>query len=71
MKKKILIEGMTCHNCVHHVSEALKELDGIATVDVNLEGKYAIVDLIDDLSENVIKEAIDEVGYKVVGIQEA
>ena len=27
MKKKILIEGMSCKNCVAHVTEALEELN--------------------------------------------
>ena len=27
MKKKILIEGMSCEHCVGHVKEALEELD--------------------------------------------
>lgn len=61
---------MTCQNCVRHATEALNELDGVKSADVNLEGKYAIVELTEDVTDNIIKEAIDEVGYEVVGIQE-
>ena len=41
MKKKILIEGMSCEHCVAHVKDALEGIDGVASVLVNLEGKYA------------------------------
>ena len=29
MKKKILIEGMSCNKCVGHVKEALEDLEGV------------------------------------------
>ncbi|OLS01979.1 copper chaperone CopZ [Tissierella creatinophila DSM 6911] len=71
MKKKILIEGMSCGHCVKHVSEALSELNGVSNVDVNLEAKTALFDATSDVQDKDIKFAIDEVGYEVVGIQEA
>ena len=56
MKKKILIEGMSCKNCVAHVTEALEELNDATGIEVNLEGKYAVVinSTIDDLNLNKI-----------------
>ena len=44
MKKKILIEGMSCNKCVGHVKAALEDLDGVTSVEVSLEGKNAIVE---------------------------
>ena len=44
MKKKILIEGMSCKNCVAHVTEALEELNDATGIEVNLEGNYAVVE---------------------------
>ena len=67
MKKKILIEGMNCKNCVAHVKNALEELAGVSEVEVNLEGKYALVDTIE--SDDVLKDTIEEEGYDVVGIE--
>lgn len=69
MKKKILIEGMSCGHCVNHVREALSELKGVASVDVNLDGKYAILDAKNDVKDEEIKFAIDDAGYEVVGIE--
>lgn len=68
MKKKILIEGMSCNHCVSHVKEALEALEGVSQVDVNLEGKYAIIET--NVVDNVVlKEAIEEEGYEVISIE--
>lgn len=71
MKKKILIEGMSCGHCVKHVTEALSDINGVSNVNVNLEGKYALIDIENNDLDEAIKFAVDEVGYQVVGIQEA
>ncbi|AYE34991.1 heavy-metal-associated domain-containing protein [Clostridium septicum] len=68
MKKKILIEGMSCNHCVSHVKEALEALEGVSQVDVNLEGKYATIET--KVFDNVVlKEAIEEEGYDVISIE--
>ncbi|GAA0775272.1 cation transporter [Clostridium subterminale] len=67
MKKKILIEGMSCKNCVAHVKNALEELSGVSEVEVNLEGKYALVEATE--SDDVLRATIEEEGYDVVGIE--
>ncbi|GIM28044.1 hypothetical protein CPJCM30710_07100 [Clostridium polyendosporum] len=63
MKRKVFIEGMSCGHCVNHVTNALSELDGISSVEVNLEGKYAIVE--GSASEQEIKAIIEDTGYDV------
>lgn len=70
MKKKILVEGMSCEHCVKHVSEALKEI-GAKDVEVNLDTKFATAEISEDITDEAIKEAIDEAGYDVVGIEKA
>jgi len=69
MKKKILIEGMSCEHCVNHVSVALNELSGVTKVEVNLAGKHAILDASQDINDDEIKSAIDEAGYEVTKIE--
>ncbi|TAH70884.1 MAG: heavy-metal-associated domain-containing protein [Anaerolineaceae bacterium] len=69
MNRKLLIEGMTCAHCVKHVEEALNELDGVVSAKANLEEKYALVEINQDITDNIFKEAIEEVGYELVGIQ--
>ena len=67
MKKKILIEGMSCEHCVGHVKEALEALEGVSSIEVSLEGNYATLET--SASDEVLKEAIEEEGYDVVGIE--
>lgn len=67
MIKKISIEGMSCEKCVAHVTEALKNLDKVSSVEVSLENKLAIVET--ENSNEEIKEAIEEEGYDVINIQ--
>ena len=68
MTKKVYIEGMSCGHCVKHVEEALKELAGVNSVKVSLEGKVADLELSQDVSDEDIKAAIDDAGYEVVKI---
>jgi copper chaperone len=67
MKKKILIEGMKCRNCVAHVTEALIELEDSNGVEVNLDKKYAIVET--DVKDEIIKDKIEDIGYDVIKIE--
>lgn len=67
MKKKLLIEGMSCNHCVGHVKDALEALEGVTSVEVSLEGNYAIVET--TAVDEVLKEAVEEEGYDVVGIE--
>lgn len=70
MRKKILVEGMSCGHCVNHVSEALKEI-GAKDVEVSLDKNLATAEIDDAITDEDIKAAIDEAGYDVVGIEKA
>jgi copper chaperone len=69
MKKKILIEGMSCEHCVKHVKEALSELSGVISATVNLAAKTAVIETTGDVDDETIKSTIDDVGYEVVKIE--
>lgn len=69
MKKKILIEGMSCGHCVSHVAEALEEI-GAGDILVSLEENSATAEIGDDVTDETIKLAIEDAGYDVVGIEE-
>lgn len=70
MKKKILIEGMSCQHCVNHVTEALGEICGVKSANVDLGNKNAEVELAHPVDDAKFKEVVDEAGYEVVGIEE-
>lgn len=69
MKKELLIEGMSCGHCVMHVGNALKELDGVEDAIVSLEDKKATVTLKKDISDDVLKDAVEDAGYDVKDIK--
>ncbi|MBC8580422.1 MULTISPECIES: heavy-metal-associated domain-containing protein [Zhenhengia] len=67
MKKKIMIEGMSCGHCVKHVQEALEGLNDVSSVEVNLAEKYAVVET--TVEDSQLQEAIDDAGYDVISIE--
>lgn len=69
MKKEILISGMTCGHCVKRVENALFEIDGVHSVVVSLNEKRATIEADDKIEDQLIKDAIDDVGYTVEAIQ--
>lgn len=69
MTKKLFIEGMSCGHCVAHVEEALKEVDGVKSILVNLEEKTAVIELTQNIDDGKLEQAINQAGYKLVNIQ--
>lgn len=69
MKKTILIEGMSCGHCSAAVKKALEGIAGVSDVTVDLEGKKATATVADTVSDAAIRDAIDEAGFEVTGIQ--
>ena len=69
MKEVIFIEGMQCNHCKMAVEEALKQIDGIEEVQVELEQKKAVVYLSKPIEETKIKDKINEIGFEVIKIE--
>jgi len=67
MKKTISIEGMMCGHCTGRVETALKAL-GATVIETSVELKHAIVE-VDNISDETLKETIEDVGYDVLGIE--
>ena len=68
-KVVLKIGGMTCAMCVKTIEEALKKLDGITNVNVNLGSERAYVTYnqrITTISD--MKKAIEDAGYQFFGI---
>ncbi len=69
--KKINIEGMSCGHCVGKVTKVLSDMDGVSTVNVNLEDKQAIVTLEKEVDDRQLKKEIEKAGYTVTGVEPA
>ena len=70
MKKIIEIKGMSCEHCQARVEKALNAIDGVEA-KVELKKNRAVVNLKNDLvKDKTLSDAIAEVGYEVVSINE-
>ena len=69
MKKTLKVEGMMCGHCEARVKKALEALPEVAEAVVSHEAGTAIVTLSADVSDDVLKKAIEDQDYKVTGIQ--
>ena len=68
MNKIVKIEGMMCMHCRKHVQDALDKLN--LDAEVSLENKEAIIKNC-PLSDETIKQTIEEAGYQVTEIKNA
>ena len=69
MKKVLKVEGMMCNHCKAAVEKALNAVDGVSGTEVNLEQKTAAVELAAEVSDEVLKQAVTDAGYEVLGIE--
>ena len=63
------VTGMTCGNCVKHVTEELTEIDGVTDVAVDLvAGGDSPVTITTEgpVTQDAIAAAVDEAGYAAV-----
>ena len=66
--KTIFIEGMSCGHCSKRVKETLKSVNEVKSVSVSLEEKRAEVILKKEISNEILKTAIEDIGFEVVQI---
>ena len=64
MTKTLNVTGMMCQHCVAHVKKALEGVDGVSTVDVNLEAGTATVKAADSVTDEALVAAVVDAGYE-------
>jgi Cu+-exporting ATPase len=66
MEKKFSfsVQGMVCAMCVKNVENAVKKLDGVKYISVNLVTQKAFVIANDNISFEDIQKAIEKAGYR-------
>ena len=68
VNKTIHIDGMMCAHCTGRVEKALNDLPGVeATVD--LDSKSAAVTCTPDVSDDTLRQAVEDAGYHVTDIR--
>ena len=66
MKVELKIEGMMCGHCEAHVKQALEAVDGVKEALVSHESGTAEVTLEHEVDRALLKNAVENAGYKVV-----
>ena len=67
-QKTVIIEGMTCEHCKNRVEKCINDIPGAAG-KVVLKKKAAVVSLESPISDDRIRAAIEDAGYKVIEIK--
>ena len=69
MQKTITIEGMMCPHCEATVKKALEALESVEAADVSHEAGTAVVSMTAEVSDAVLKDAVEAKDYKVTAIE--
>ena len=66
--RTIDVDGMTCEKCIYKVVRALEKIDGVQVAAASLEKQSAQVGLKENISDDVLREAISKAGYSAGAI---
>ncbi len=67
MNKSFNIEGLHCASCVNDLERAMKKLEGVQDVSVNLATEKMEIKYSENIiSEQEIIEAVNKAGYKAI-----
>ena len=62
---EIKVKGMMCNGCENRVQNALKTIEGVKEVVANHATGIVKVTANEEVSENYIKEKIEDIGYEI------
>ena len=69
MTRTMKIEGMMCPHCEGRVKKTLEAIEGVASADVHHETDTAVVTLAGNVSDEVLKKAVEDQGYPVLSVE--
>ena len=62
----LIVNGMMCGGCENRVKNAIKNIEGVENVTADHNTGKVIVISENEVSEEIIKEALEDIGYEVV-----
>jgi copper ion binding protein len=65
VRQTFQVPGVSCQNCVRHVTEELEKIPGVQNVVVDLDRKTVTVDHDGAVTDPQIRAGIEEAGYEV------
>ncbi len=61
----IHIKGMSCNHCVQAVTKALRDIEGVQKVEINLSSGSATLEHINPLDMKVVRAKVEKAGYEL------
>ena len=65
-KTNLIVNGMMCGGCENRVKNAIKNIEGVENVTADYNTGKVIVISNNEVSEEIIKEKLEDIGYEVV-----
>ena len=65
MKLEFDVEGMMCNHCEKRVKDSVSKVDGVKAVKADHKKGKVTVNTSKEVESDLIKNAIEEAGYKV------
>lgn len=66
MKETTLyVKGMMCEGCQNRVKNALKNIQGIETIDADFKTGKVVITANEEVNPEQFKEIIEDIGYEV------
>ena len=62
----LMVNGMMCGGCENRVKNAIKNIEGVENVAADHNTGKVIVISDNEVSEEIIKETLEDIGYEVV-----
>ena len=62
----LVVNGMMCGGCENRVKNAIKNIEGVENVTADHNTGKVIVISNNEVSEKIIKETLEDIGYEVV-----
>ena len=63
---ELKVEGMTCEGCERRIQNVLMDIDGVENAKASHIDKNVKITLNKDVDINILKEAIEDLDFKVV-----
>ncbi|MGE0138345.1 MAG: heavy-metal-associated domain-containing protein [Ilumatobacteraceae bacterium] len=61
------VKGMTCGHCAAAVTDEVSKISGVRDVTVEVAAGRMVVDADAMVTDDLIREAVEEAGYEFVG----
>ena len=62
----LIVNGMMCGGCENRIKNAIKNIEGVENVTADHNTGKVIIISNNEVSEEIIKEALEDIGYEVV-----